>query len=913
MGSFFTVLSLIISISLSAQQIVPGQLVFKLKPEFAQNREITEFPAELQEQIDHFQMEVELVFPLSTEMENVSIKFHPSLYYYASFSGNYSPLKVAQHLNKVNSVEYAEPRFIGELAYNTNDPKVSNQLYLTTINAFKAWDISKGNSNVIIGLLDAGVDTSHVDIKPNIYKNASDPINGLDDDGDGYTDNYLGWDFGTNSNNVQYTSADHGVQMFGAISPATDNNVGISGVAFNCPVMPIKVTTGGQVTHGFEAIKYAADKGCKVINCSWNFSTYSKFGEDMVNYATLVKGALVVAATGNQTSDYANYPAGYANCLSVASLDYQNNALSNSNRGYFVKMGAVGINIYTLKPNNQYGTNTGTSFSSSIISGAAALLLSHRSSLTPLEARATLMASSRDIYQGGRNGAYKNLVGKGAPDVEQALLYGGAAYIEVVDISLSDNDGTITSGDTVNVVGKFTNFLSNSGNVNLYVKALDGYGFIETSPVSLGVVNKNDTVSNTANPLKIILGGGIPPNYAVKFELGIIESGDTITHGFEVLTNPTFVELNENNISTVFGNRGTFGWYLYPQQNGLGVRYKNGSQLLYEGGFLLASGTEANSTVMDRIRGIRDVEQKDFETTKATTATPPYKASTLSVAGQFSDSGSVSRIGVRVNQRAHVWRQDSRANFVLLEYEVSSHNGSTLSNIYGGLLADWDIEDFERNKAEYDGQRYLAYTYSGEGKGEYCGIQLISPEKHWRTYAIDHIAGGAGGIDLTDNDVFSKAEKFEALSNTREKAGEASAEGNDVLQLISSGPHQISSDSSLTFVYAIHVAPSLSELKKSADTAFYLYHQRIPDGLKESTISQGIQLYPNPTRDVLNLKYDFDEELFLEIMDLKGQVKLFISGPVNQLPVSEFPEGYYLLRWKSKSRSGIEKFIILRD
>ncbi|MCB0480590.1 MAG: S8 family serine peptidase [Flavobacteriales bacterium] len=907
---FLVVLSIMVCVG-QAQDFVRGELVVRFKPEVARQIHAGSMPLKLEEVLARHQVSITPSFPIAAFEKSMSSHsfIDPNVFFNCRFSEDLIPMKLARMLESTGLVEYAEPRYIGELAYNTNDPMVSNQLYLTTINAFKAWDVAKGSTNIKIGLLDSGVDTLHADLYNNIYRNAGDPINGVDDDADGYTDNYLGWNLANNSNQIQFTTTDHGVQMFGAMSPVTDNSVGISGVAFNCKVMPIKITTSGQVTHGYEGIKYAADMGCKVINCSWNFSTYSKFGEDMVNYAES-KDALVVAATGNQGKGIDNYPAAYSNCLGVAGLDYQDNALSNSNYGFYVSLGTVGINVYSTHSGNKYDVNSGTSYSSAIVSGAAALLFSHKPSLTPAEAKAYLMASSRNIYEGTKNAPWKNEVGKGALDVEAALKYDGSAFIEVSSIELKDKDGVFRDQDTIDVTAILTNRLNHSSGVQVILRAMDGYGAVVNSTVTLGSIAKNASVSTPQQGLTLRLGGGIPSNYPVEFELALVEGGDTTTEGFYVFTNPTYMVINENNIKTTLGNRGTYGWYLYPQLDGLGLHYKDGAQLLYEGGFMIGAGSASSPTVVDRIRGIRDVEQVDFETKSVLHLIPSFKGSALSVEGEFEDNGTTSRIGVQVKQRAHAWKETSRANFVILEYEVKSANSSSLSNLYGGLLADWDIEDFERNKAEYDGQRYLAYSYSGEGKGEYCGIQLLALEDNWKTYAIDHVNGGAGGIDLTDNDVFSKREKYETLVFTREKAGEGSAEGNDVLQVLSSGPHQIHADSTKTFAYAILVAPSLDELKKSADTAFYLYNSRIPDGLNELVNTSNVNFYPNPATDIVQVQHALNKEVSGEVYNINGVKVLQFSGVSQTIDFSLLPQGLYVISWTDGRGSGSVKMVV---
>ena len=189
---------------------------------------------------------------------------------------------------------------------------------------------------------------------------------------------------------------------------------------------------------------------------------------------------------------------------------------------------------------------------------------------------------------------------------------------------------------------------------------------------------------------------------------------------------------------------------------------------------------------------------------------------------------------------------------MIIDYVIKSKSNQKLENIYVGLFADWDLDDSEKNRAQYDGQRYMAYTYSETANVPVTGIQLLSEYADWRCYSIDHIIGGEGGVDLTDNDVFSKEEKFKALSNFRENAGE-NGEGGDVLQLLSTGPHTIEIGDSLKVSFAIHAADNLTQLLENADSAFYKENGELPMSVVEIS-NQEITLFPNPSSGKVTIK-----------------------------------------------------------
>jgi len=772
--------------------------------------------------------------------EDIDITVFHSIF----LSGEVSVPKAAGILFKTGLFEYVEPRYIGELAYTTNDPGLSTQYALQLIQAQDAWDLNKGSSTVLIGVVDAGIDTSHVDLKGKYFENTSDPINGVDDDNDGFIDNYWGWDFRSKTGNVQFTGGvDHGVQMSGVIAPNTDNGIGIAGVGFNCKMLGIKVTNGSAVVYGYEGIKYAADKGCKVINCSWNIKAYSKFGEEMVDYATS-KGALVVAATGNQGKADNNYPAQYKNVLAVTNTDLNDNRVSNSNIGYYADISAPGLNVVSTTPTNGYKRNSGTSYSSALVSGAAALLASYAPSLSPQELKYRLKAGSESLHRNGKNSFYKNKLGVGRLNIYKAMAFTNA-WLELDSISFTDIEGgAIEQSDTVKVSAWIANYLNNENGVRVTLRDLSNYATVLDSFWVIPVMAKDQKENNALKPFRIRLDSSIPQNEELEFEIEIISQNDTNTFGFSIPVNPTYRDITVNKLHLTIGSRGTFGYYEYPEKKGIGVTYNGGNQMLYEGGLIIGQGVEGNSKVVDRIRGVRDVEQTDFRTTSGLQEiTPP--TSDLGFYSQFDDQNSKSPINVTVDQSTRAWKKTSHDSYVIIDYVIKSKSNQKLENIYVGLFADWDLDDSEKNRANYDGQRYIAYTYSETANILVAGIQLLSEFDDWRCYSIDHIIGGEGGVDLTDNDVFSKEEKFKALSSFRENAGEV-GEGADVLQLISTGPHTIEIGDSLKVSFAIHAADNLTQLLENADSAFYKENGELPMSVVEFS-NQEITLFPNPS------------------------------------------------------------------
>lgn len=192
-------------------------------------------------------------------------------------------------------------------------------------------------------------DCDHPDLQSNIKYNYADPINGVDDDNDGYIDNYRGWDMSMNDNNPMVDMSDHGSHVSGCADAVTNNGTGVSSPGFNCKFLPVKcanATSVSTIDHGYEGIVYAADHGCQIINCSWGGGGGGSFGQDAVTYASVNMGALVVCSAGNTYSDVAQYPAAYKYAFSVAATNSSDEKSSFSTYNYTVDISAPWAPIF---------------------------------------------------------------------------------------------------------------------------------------------------------------------------------------------------------------------------------------------------------------------------------------------------------------------------------------------------------------------------------------------------------------------------------------------------------------------------------------------------------------------------------------------------------------------------------------
>ncbi len=917
---------------------LPGVVVVKFKAGVAANiQELFKVP-ELEGRI--------LKEANPTSMESVLQSAHARLdkasamlsnIYLVRYTGTVTPALMAQSIIKNSDIEYAEPHYIyrvSDVEFTPNDSLLSQQYALSKIQAFQAWDITRGSASVPIGIVDTGVDWMHPDLYANIWHNPHWQTDTK------YPADSIGWDFGghdangTQNNNPEEDVPYHGTHVAGIAAAVSNNRIGIAGSA-QCAIMAVKTSQAGvyfpkttepEIIWGFEGITYAADHGARVINCSWGGVGYSQYEQDVINYATQ-EGALVVAAAGNDYhSTEFETPAYYDNVLSVAATDQNDVATSFTNVSYNVSVSAPGLDIISTWGTDSYTTLSGTSMASPCAAGVAALVVSQHPEYTPQQVLEQVRVSADNIDN--LNPGYAQMLGFGRVNAYRALTVSSPA-VTVSDIVMSDsvggnNDGIFTDGETIQVFGTVTDWLKATSNLQLTLTSSDPYITIAHGNVTIGSLQTLASYDLKNNPLSFKVNNGVPAGHLASFVIKITDGSYSDYKMFTVLLKPLFNQLKLNNIATTITAKGNIGFNDYPNNSqGIGFIYQpDGDSLLFEGAFM--AGTSA-STVVDVARDSTQnasEEDNDFRPVGLVGVQTPGQVADQEGITTFTDSNATAnRIGIEVTLHTYSYNRDSTSNFVILQYKIQNLNAFPINNFYGGLFFDWDIgPNGANNIASYNSQYQLGYAYNTTRSPKtYTGCALIygANVNYTAIDNADSLNGIYGG--------FTKLHKWKALSSGTVNSH---AGPSDISIVVSGGPVSIAANSDTTLTFVLTAGDTLQDLERAVAVAKEIYGKStgIINPPPIPTLAELYQNYPNPFNPstVISFVLKQQAKVTVDVYNVIGEKVETITdkaypmgGPYN-LPFSSngLASGVYFVRLTAASSNQtylqIRKMMILK-
>ena len=451
-------------------------------------------------------------------------------------------------------VEYAEFNYLVSADLTPNDPLYplqwslnnTGQMYPESgdynpppgtpdcdIDAPEAWELHTGSSEVIVAVVDTGVDYTHRDLEKNMWVNSGEiPYNGIDDDENGYIDDIYGYDFCTYEGQTRDSDPmddnGHGTHCAGTIAAEGNNALDITGVCWDARIMALKFLDAGGTGHTSDAVVafyYAVNNGADVMSNSWGGGRYSETMEETIDYAHS-QGVIMVASAGNKDIGLSGYPARYEHVISVAATDSNDQKASFSNYGDTVDIAAPGVDILSLRANrtsrgtvyDDYTTvASGTSMACPHVASACALLLSINMNLTTDEVYDIVTDTSDPITQGicqsGRLNLYNAVVAavssEGCIKLDNDYYScAGVIGIRLIDSDLAGEGGhevtietsggdleTLSLSEKTPAVGFFTGeVLTESGAVTIED------GAVQVAHDQIITVTYEDTNDGTGNP-----------------------------------------------------------------------------------------------------------------------------------------------------------------------------------------------------------------------------------------------------------------------------------------------------------------------------------------------------------------------------------------------------------------------------
>ena len=739
-----------------------------------------------------------------------------SLIYKLKYKNNYDPWVVIPHLMKTKMFEYVEPSFKFQLLYTPNDPQILDLYFLDTINAYEAWDVTKGDTNVVIGISDTGFDIDHPDLVNNVKYNYLDPINGLDDDNDGYVDNYRGWDLGESDEDPSVGANKHGVSVSGVAGASTDNGIQLAGVGFKCKLLPIKITDAtGALTESLGSIVYAADHGCSVVNCSWGSpNSWSQLGQDIVRYATVDNNCLVVAAAGNSNNKDKWYPASFSWVLSVGGTDTLNqkwvrSATEGSSFNEEVDIVAPSMSIMRLNNGGGIlGGARGTSFSSPMVAGAAAIVKSKFPNYSAVQVMEQLKATADDLSAIPFNSTYKNNMGEGLLNMYKAVTDSSNPGLYMDSLVFTDlQDGLFTDGEIIYIYGTLYNALkASSPTSKMTISTNSPYVELIDSIRVFGVLSSDSSIKTNGFPFSFKIKQGTPDNVSVEFKIVFEDVTYDTKQMISTTLNIDYISTSINDLSFTIGASGKLGYNIIGNQSqGVGLKISGGETVLYQMGLLAAVDEVKSSYVLDN----------DWGKNQELSYIYPGIESSLDVLTSFKDDPATNSIGLTLKQKTLVWNDSDKRKFLIIEYKVINTSGGAITGLNLGIFSDWDINKYNNNIAVYDSTIKTGYSY--EPGGNYVGIHILS-DFSVQHYAFDN--NGANG-SIVQSDGFTSLEQYTSISggNLRDSAGLG-----DISQIVGVGGLDILIGDSVKIAFAIVAGLNYYELKEQTLQSDTIYN-----------------------------------------------------------------------------------------
>ncbi len=833
--------------------------------------------------------------------------------YKVKYLGDKNVQKIIFNYKKNKHVENIEPVPIFQLQSNKdkiqyipNDPLIANQKMLTTIKAYQAWNIEAGNSNVVIGVSDAGAIQNHEDLKDNIFIN-DDPINDIDDDKDGYIDNYNGYNFapvGKLDNSNTSNSELHGMEVIG-IAGATHNNAkGISGVAGKCKVFPIKVveTNGSSVVYGYESIIYAAVVGLKVLNCSWanvnvpNFSAY----RDYVCKFAISRDVAIVAAAGNipfesKENRVRSYmPAFYGNVLGVGEVDQSDLLTDNSALGQHCKILAPGIDNMSLTSNSYRKLSNGTSYSSPVVAGALGIVRAKYPSLNAEQSIAFIRQCTDDISALNTELDSETLsILPGRLNLLKAvtidpMTIAGLKFVELIRYKKGTKEQIDFSSlnTEFDLYIRVKNLLSPM-KLNYSLKAVYGNKLNDSSDLEFVTLSNEayEIQTNNNNELEIGPFSVKLNRYTNKKILLKLQINDGQEYKdeliFDFYSSPEMIDYNHDKILYSLGRNGTIGYnFNSTNMQGRGFYLREEQDGLFKGGLIATDGVNVVSANEGKNLNFSDLIYND-------------SISDLSKK-QFTMDTKISENDLRITLLNNF---KFERNAALLNLEIENKSPKDIPMFAFGTFIDWDAGSDDNGYTKNlgttidkvisndkiggsfiyrEGQRphFATAVFSVNEENEPASAIFLSPSNLGRANTIKYLMGGV-------QNTVSLASDIATVSGVKFKNG-------------------ILANQKVNCVVCITAGENIEETKMNIENCIKTY---------TSILQNEVYTYLENSELIT---ISSNSHLEIELIGLTGHIFQRYSSKYLDIEKASLESGFYLLKINHNGYISTKKIVVVR-
>jgi hypothetical protein len=409
----------------------------------------------------------------------------------------------------------------------------------------------------------------------------------------------------------------------------------------------------------------------------------------------------------------------------------------------------------------------------------------------------------------------------------------------------------------------------------------------------------NQIKNNNGAPFKIYLKPNLPTDRIIDIRMRYTDGTYDDYDHTSILLNPTYINVQKNNISTTVSSKGRIGWNNDLSSEGLGFQHKS-RQTLYELGLMTGNSvTKVANTVRNTTTGATASHDDDYRNINFVKEVTPPAAAVSEYNNLMSDANAgTSAANVNILQRTFAATTPGDSNHIIVQYKIVNRNATPLSNYHVGLFGDFDISaSGQQDKASWSEAQKLGYTYNSNPDGLYAGVAVLgNATPHY--YAIDNDATAADTFGVYDG--FSDQEKWTGMTSGlyRRHAGVSTAK--DVSMIIGSGPYTIAPNDTLTVGFAVVAGENLQQIQNAAQEAQNEWPNLVTSGSQLiAEKHSGIKVYPNPARGEVYVMHNIPnaEWAFYNTMGRRmDNISVSKTEYGSQLEISTLPAGVYILR-----------------